>query len=523
MAGNNDKFRDFIEACENQGGKIFDPSTGQCYDPAPGGTDSGSGEVTEDGVITTRSLSPANVSDASEATSDGETKSMYACKDGEALFAGTDDQCISMNENPCAAGTIRVITFGGGQPVMDCKADSNAGSTACPFEAEANSCVSESQSATNSCNADKNDSILTSINDANRISSQVDNMTGGALIGSCNSLLQMAQGSAASIGLYKGECGGARTQCISKCSSVKNNIETQSASNPAIRQACQAALQKVSGPLSMCESTLKGRLDQADQNIARLVGLMGQAKNCQTQFSGLDMGLCMTNPSAPGCGFSAASTDCNDPTAAATNPVCICVKNPMDPSCGGSFKTGSIGSSGVLAGANGGSGLDSNYNSGKDISKMVDAMGSSSIDQGKANNGSGEDPGGRKGGGANIDSGGSGNGGTGSGGGDESYAGGGRGTPSGFRGGGGGGGGGSWGPRGSASSSGRSGGSGVNSKLTVPGRPDLNQFRPNMNMGRRNLAGVVGPDGLLGPHANIWVQVQNRYHYEWQNGQLLKP
>ena len=131
----------------------------------------------------------------------------------------------------------------------------------------------------------------------------------------------------------------------------------------------------------------------------------------------------------------------------------------------------------------------------------------------------GEEVGGHMGGSANVGSGG-GSGGGASGSDNGSTAGG---VNTNINGGFGRGGGGGWnGGSGGRGGAGRYAGGGVADSNRVP---NFNNFRPQMGYHappRRDLAGVVGPDGLLGPHADPWQTIKNRYNYEWRQG-TLKP
>lgn len=53
---------------------------------------------------------------------------------------------------------------------------------------------------------------------------------------------------------------------------------------------------------------------------------------------------------------------------------------------------------------------------------------------------------------------------------------------------------------------------GANTSAAGNGRTDLRQFLPGGKFDpQRGLAGAAGPDGITGPHSNIWEKVQNRY------------
>lgn len=86
--------------------------------------------------------------------------------------------------------------------------------------------------------------------------------------------------------------------------------------------------------------------------------------------------------------------------------------------------------------------------------------------------------------------------------------------------------------RGGGGGSSFGGGSGSPEKRADPryaaGEPrfNLNNYKPNMayqNYKRRDLAGITGPDGLVGPHGNFWANVKNRYYDVWLKNQLIKP
>ncbi|MBV2168846.1 MAG: hypothetical protein KUL82_09075, partial [Bdellovibrio sp.] len=46
----------------------------------------------------------------------------------------------------------------------------------------------------------------------------------------------------------------------------------------------------------------------------------------------------------------------------------------------------------------------------------------------------------------------------------------------------------------------------------APTNPDLKKFLPGGQFDpKRGVSGLAGPDGITGPHSNIWQKIQNRY------------
>jgi hypothetical protein len=37
----------------------------------------------------------------------------------------------------------------------------------------------------------------------------------------------------------------------------------------------------------------------------------------------------------------------------------------------------------------------------------------------------------------------------------------------------------------------------------------------------RGLAGITGPDGITGPHTDIWKKIQNRYQVQMEASKLM--
>ena len=259
--------------------------------------------------------------------------------------------------------------------------------------------------------------------------------------------------------------------------------------------------------------------------IQNYVGTAANASQCKDLVDGTGVPMpeiCKTDPKNPIC-VKPGDVDCTKPEMA-TNKVCVCSRNPFDPMCSSGQKVGG----GI--GAGGGQNIDSS-------SRLVNKAGDSrtgdipslpDLEQGEFKDSGGAiGPDAEKVGNGGIAGGGGGGGGSaggrraggGSGGGgdDESAK-----VVSGFYGGG------SGGSKGFGS--GGYGGAGANNKGYVPGaggvigkgnpNPDLRQFLPGGQYDpRRMISGISGPDGITGPHSNIWLKIQNRY--QLMRGSLL--
>lgn len=379
-----------------------------------------------------------------------------------------------------------------------------------------NECGSKNSDAVEKCNSENNNGLRNASYDMNKMMNQLDGMSGGMLAASCNKLIQLTQAGAAAMTVYEGECRESRGECKSSCSGAARKFERYKYCNQTYEKYARTAADNS----ETCDE-LKVRESQAANGMARMLASAHSAKVCAQAFQGLPQN-CFTNPNGPGC--QANLQDCSTPEGS-TALICRCKANPQDPACsvGGKPSGNSVVS---------GSGVtDSNhtYSDGKtlDVQAIMDS-GTSLTPNGSAGanatgaNGKAEEVGGKMGGQANVDKGAGGGGGPTSGGdGSGDYQGLNRNINAGYRSGGGGGG---WGA-GSGSSSG--GSNSTKEANAGPQMPNLNKFRPNMPgvpgaPVRRDMAGITGPDGLMGPHANMWKQINNRYNYKFQQGQFLK-
>ncbi|MNS93883.1 hypothetical protein D3C72_1280810 [compost metagenome] len=258
-----------------------------------------------------------------------------------------------------------------------------------------------------------------------------------------------------------------------------------------------AAYDKLTEQNRSCDA-LESKAQDAQQAIQNYAGTLQNSSQCAALTNGTT-DLCKANPRLPGC--SNVATEC-------TTTACICAKNPMDPQCtGGAGKGDGIGTGG---GVDSSSRLAGKGNTHIDMTGDIPDYG---IEPGKLNkDGTPAGIDGKQGGSAGIgggDAGGGGGGGRGGGGGapgDE------KSVNAGFYGGGGGGGG--FGSGGGAAAGGRGGYAGAGASNARGGTPNLRAFLPGGKFdprGVRGIAGATGPDGITGPHTDIWKKVNNRY------------
>jgi hypothetical protein len=415
--------------------------------------------------------------------------SNQACPAGQ-QFVPDDDQA----ENPTGKCVTFTKTQSFSQGALGIGGNTANGNDCETVQKLYDACEKNNKKAVDDCNPEKEGDYTSVIAEANSISSSVNTLSGGALAASCNKLLQLTQATTSALGIYEGSCRESRSACMTSCENLYKKAQVSCSYN-------SNAIKTANDNKTQCEEELKVKESQAGANAQRLMGLAMQTKMCKQQFAAL-----------PGFNLDDTKLDCNNP-ALAGNKICKC-RNPAnagDPDCGGS-----------VAGSGGGLELGSQgspYSNGKgvDLNKMNLSTNDPAMPIGEGGQENNENVGGKKGNGVNLGSS------SGSNGSDPNRPGGGGGTGynTNVNGGYGRGGGGAFG------SAGRSGGGAAGYAGTAgqPGLPNLNKFRPNMayQPGGRNLAGVSGPDGILGPHADLWLQVKNRYNYKNQQGQFLAP
>ncbi|MBO9665305.1 MAG: hypothetical protein J7501_00640 [Bdellovibrio sp.] len=374
------------------------------------------------------------------------------------------------------------------------------------------SCNDSVSSADNYCD-EKNSKEMNSVSSqASAIALAFASQTAASVQAACSKAALLSQAANAAVAAYRTACSGAIDSCTSACDAAITyyNQSKGCSDTSTISLNSQATTLK-----QQC-SNYTARTDQAQQAIQNYALTASNGANCASETSADDntlVAICEKNPSLAGCTNTIA--DCKNPSMA-TNKVCVCANNPNDPQClgtssstvadGGSLNTGNMDMSSRKTGDT--SGVDN---------LLGDIPDTPGIQQGKLNGGAGA-PGvdGKQGQGVAFGSGDSSHGSSGgrSGKADGAEEGGaGHQVNSGYYGGGGGSGGG-WGGSGDGEGGRGEGGlwSRISDKLSGKSGPDLRQFLPGgANDPRRGIAGASGPDGITGPHSNIWQKIQNRY------------
>lgn len=389
-------------------------------------------------------------------------------------------------------------------------------------DAQRQKCFENSQAAQTSCDEGNDSSLQTTLRNVQDVTGQADQiLSSTGLNGGCGVVLKAANSLSSAYLAYNQTCGQKVNSCISSCEAVES-----------LAQACDAASFTSSidqpEPLMACRD-LESKQAQRNQFQNSVPALANQAAACKAALSAKgDGGPCASNPGSLLCQQSlkeaANSSNCSDPSQA-SNVTCACKGGVNTSAC-----QAAMNNSQKLATGAGGLTQSSNSRLQNAAGKGVNAAPNFDDPAGELGAGSfkpqaADEIGGHMGGSAGLGGGGGAGGGNGgSGGGSDGGAGGINTNINGGLGRGGGGGGGAW----NGGASGRAGGGAgryAGAGGAMNGMPNLNNFRPQMGYHapvRRDLAGVVGPDGLLGPHADPWQTIKNRYNYEWRQG-TLKP
>ena len=390
-------------------------------------------------------------------------------------------------------------------------------------------CYQQSGEAVIACKEDNDSNLQASLRSARDTADKADQIVSGVGInGGCAAVLKATKSVSSAFLSFQQKCNQKRLQCVSTCTAINQEFESLACD----RLDLFSSIAKPAGNLRSCEN-LKAATDQGQQFSDDLPGLMNQAASCNAALNGGDSGnsgdnsqglqICASNPTAQICQQFVASGGCDNPSMA-SSVVCACRGGVNTTSCQAAMNKSSSQKLGTDAGLSASSNSRLHGATGKKPGSSAPDFGdlNSDLEAGVFKSQPGEELGGRMGGSANV-GGGSGGGGSGAeqGGGGGAVGGIDTNINGGFRGGGGGGGG-SWnGGKGyGGSGGGKYGGTYGN---VGNGLPNLNKFRPQMGyQPRRDLAGVVGADGILGPHADLWQTIKNRYNYEWRQG-ALKP
>ncbi len=369
-----------------------------------------------------------------------------------------------------------------------------------------NSCKAVRDAAFVGCDQDQDSGMQGAQSDLLSFASQA----GAMGMGACTKLAPILAGANAATVYFNKNCGDTRSDCMKTCKASADNLRQMA--GPGIDSGYLAQQQGVvDGYYDECKK-LDAKVAQSQQAIQGMVQAIPGVASCATGGNTDFSSYCTANPTALGC--ATVATDCSNPQMAASNQICICKNNPNAAGCGPQVKVSDMGPAGgaemsSLTG-NGGPGSSISDSPFSTLGWDGNGMAPSS---GKA-----DEIGGKMGRGANLgDSGGGAPGGGDGRGGGASQA---AQVNAGFRGGGGG-----WGNGGNG---GRGDGDGrpydPRNPQAAAGGPDLKQFLPGGKLDpklvNRGLAGITGPDGITGPHSDIWKKIQNRY---WLKNSELMP
>lgn len=407
-----------------------------------------------------------------------------------------------------------------------------------PAQSQINQCSSRVSSARNTCDADNNSDLKTAQQELSSASK-----TSG-IFDSSNSAAAASTKAKKAISAFKEQCSSSRSSCMDACGEIKRNIEScaneglsrfsdqfssysdkQGALN-RFRQKIQQSTeyQSLSSQINSCDS-LSNNVAQAesaskkqdntisDALAAAAAVASGMANKAGAASAAQTAALCTTTPTAPGC--PQVLNGCQDP--ASTDQVCVCLRNPN--SCMATAASGGQGLGGTGGPATITAQSGTAASSGPDSSGLDPSFAAMNPNGG----GAAEDVGGKQGNGANIN-------------GTNAFSGGAAGGRGGRPGddpgasvyGGGRGGGGRGGGSGSyyggnmsdeeARAAYAANEAAIKDQQNKSRWPDLRSFLPGGKMDpKRNPSGLTGPDGITGPHSNLWLKIHNRYAVEEQN------
>ncbi|UXR64933.1 hypothetical protein EZJ49_01540 [Bdellovibrio bacteriovorus] len=416
--------------------------------------------------------------------------------------------------NRCPVSQCMENVNGGGGYICQSEMQQRGPDCSAQYADLAQQCSDAVAETSHTCD-EKSDSGMNNVADtASQLSLMFGQQTASSIQAACSRMAGLSAAANAAVAAYRLNCSSSINSCRSACSAlvdyVTNNptctvqgFSGAAGDNSMISENARAQAER-------CDR-FESKVEEANQAIANYAGTMQNAAQCAEQTSGDPAAIpeiCKTNPNLPGCA-NTGPVDCTKPEMA-SNKVCICSKNPTDPAC--LSQKGMNGS--TYSSINSASRLNS---VGGDV-PGGDLPDLPAISPGKpGSGGAGEAVDGRQGGSAGLSSSGGGAGGADAG----SDRGQGEGgnldsnVNAGFYGAGGGSGG--YGGAGSGGGyAGKAGAAGVAGSRKSG--PDLRQFLPGgkFDPKTRGIAGVSGPDGITGPHSNIWKKIQNRY-------QVLSP
>lgn len=369
-------------------------------------------------------------------------------------------------------------------------------------------CEAESQVAVSTCDSNNDEEMTSFGNSAAELALRVGQAA--AITATCTEMIQVSQGANRTVAAYRERCKSAQTSCFNSCSQVTTFIAEKAKicfphlSNEEANAAMTQYQSVVSTNTRTCES-LDTKIAQAGKAIEEYGNVLIRSTNCRAESHGGEDSARLAELKMA----AASSVDCADPNNA-TNRVCVCQNNPQDRMCTMAEQKARGESSMASASGDSSSRVPAQSSGGP----SGDLFGTPSITPGTPNAGGlGTVAEGRQGGEAFGGSGG-GSGSASAGKGETTSA---DGREHGVLGGfyGGGSGGGSYGSyAGAGTGSAAQGGAQRIGGATSASSGELQKFLPGGQNGRRYPNGASGPDGITGPHSNIWLKIQNRYQNE---------
>lgn len=194
------------------------------------------------------------------------------------------------------------------------------------FDAEVSTCEQATLKAAKSC--DENSSGLSSVanmaSQATLLAGQKGSM---GIQESCSKMANVAKAASLALISYRQLCSSAVSVCESKCS-VSITPKCGNSGSQRVTDARSA----MAGNASSCRSfsAKMAEAAAAAQNYA-MMHTNSQACANLTSGTGTPGEICKTDPSYPGCAPQ-EKMDCTNP-AMASNKVCICSKSPSNPIC----------------------------------------------------------------------------------------------------------------------------------------------------------------------------------------------
>ncbi|KHD89894.1 MAG: hypothetical protein OM95_00980 [Bdellovibrio sp. ArHS] len=383
------------------------------------------------------------------------------------------------------------------------------------YESLLQQCNTQIEDTSYTCD-EKNDSGMNNVaTTASQLALMMGQQTAASVQAACSRMGDLSQAASGALAAYRLTCSESMKTCRTTCDAAVEYVRANQScfpSNSSNQLNAVNALSQAQSRRDRCDN-FESKMNEAQQAIQNYGATSANASQCAEQNKGEVSNVpdfCKSTPNYPGCN-PAAPVDCTKPDLATTNKVCICTKNPLDPACFAQQKN----SDGRVVGNMIDSSSRLANKAGDDLGG--DLPGLPGIEQGQLPSGGyGDAVDGSQGGmGGTLGSGGDGGGG--------SYSGlNGSGQASdeasmnvngGYYGSGGARGFGSGGAEGEGRGVAGLGQSAAAAGNAAKGGPDLRQFLPGgkFDPRLRGIAGAAGPDGITGPHSNIWHKIQNRY------------